>query len=54
MVLKILNKKEWHIGSLRNIENVQKGEQKLEEYGLVPYVLLFSILIFLFFFLLLI
>ncbi|BFG15434.1 hypothetical protein CerSpe_017080 [Prunus speciosa] len=30
MVLKFLNKKGWHTGSLRNIENVWKAEQKHE------------------------
>lgn len=28
MALKFLNKKGWHTGSLRNIENVWKAEQK--------------------------
>ncbi|CAI9290583.1 unnamed protein product [Lactuca saligna] len=28
MALKFLNKKGWHMGSLRNIENVWKAEQK--------------------------
>ena len=28
MALKVLNKKGWHTGSLRNIENVWKAEQK--------------------------
>ncbi|PKI47552.1 pre-mRNA-splicing factor CWC25 homolog [Punica granatum] len=31
MALKFLNKKGWHTGSLRNIENVWKAEQKHEE-----------------------
>lgn len=30
MALKFLNKKGWHTGSLRNIENVWKAEQKHE------------------------
>ncbi|GMY23148.1 pre-mRNA-splicing factor CWC25 homolog [Fagus crenata] len=30
MALKFLNKKGWHMGSLRNIENVWKAEQKHE------------------------
>lgn len=30
MALKFLNKKGWHTGSLRNIENVWKAEQKQE------------------------
>ncbi|KAK4754656.1 hypothetical protein SAY87_002760 [Trapa incisa] len=35
MALKFLNKKGWHTGSLRNIENVWKSEQKheVEELG---------------------
>ncbi|KAJ1702445.1 hypothetical protein LUZ63_002224 [Rhynchospora breviuscula] len=31
MALKFLNKKGWHTGSLRNVENVWKAEQKHEE-----------------------
>lgn len=30
MGMKFLNKKGWHTGSLRNIENVWKAEQKQE------------------------